>query len=503
MKEKPEKLILKVRGLSKTFPGVKALDNIDFDIYRDEVHALLGENGAGKSTLIKLLVGAYKKDEGEIYLNGRKADFHSPAQAFKNGVSVIYQENSLIPQLTVIQNIFLGMESFTRLALIDEAKIFQEYNEISKKLGFKLPPHEEARNLGVAEQKLVEILKALIHKANFIIMDEPTASLSKNEIEHLFRIISELKSNHVSILYITHILGEVFKIADRITVLRDGKKIKTIPTKKVDRKEVINMMVGEDLKSSYLAKITKINKKKKTVLKVRDVQRKPRVNGVSFEASPGEVLGITGLTGAGKTELTRLIFAADKMDSGKILIDDKPVILHSPSDAVKQGISLVPEDRKKDALILILELYKNLTLPTLPSFSSKGIISSKKEFNIAYRLIEKLDIKTSGPNQVVKYLSGGNQQKVVISKWLQTEPKVLIMDEPTRGIDVKAKLEIYNIVRQLAKSGVCVIFVSSEVPEVVSVSDRILILSKGKISGEFSHGVGQEEIMRIILEQDK
>ena len=228
--------------MNKSFPGVKALDSIDLDIYKDEVHALVGENGAGKSTLIKLLVGAYKRDSGEIYFNNQKVEFYSPAQAFQNGISVIYQENSLIPQLTVIQNIFLGMEHFTPLGLIDETKIYQEYLDISKKLGFKLPPHEEARNLGVAEQKLVEILKALIHKANFIIMDEPTASLSKNEIEHLFQIISELKSNHISVLYITHILGEVFRIADRITVLRDGKKIKTVFTKDVNRDEVITMM---------------------------------------------------------------------------------------------------------------------------------------------------------------------------------------------------------------------------------------------------------------------
>jgi len=503
LNNKIEKSILRVRKLNKSFPGVKALDNIDLDIYKDEVHALVGENGAGKSTLIKLLVGAYKKDTGEIYFNNQKVEFDSPAQAFQSGISVIYQENSLIPQLTVIQNIFLGTESFTPLGVIDENKIYQEYLYISKKLGFELPPHEEVRNLGVAEQKLVEILKALIHEAKFIIMDEPTASLSKNEIEHLFRIISELKSNHISILYITHILGEVFRIADRITVLRDGKKIKTVFTKDVNRDEVITMMVGESLKNAYTSRPTGIKKSQRPVLKVENLRRKPRVNSISFEAFPGEVLGITGLTGAGKTELSRLIFGVDKLEDGHILINDKSVRFHSPVDAVNQGISLVPEDRKKDALILMLELYKNITLPTLAQFSDKGVLSSKKEFDMARQSIKKLDIKTSGVNQVVKYLSGGNQQKVVISKWLQTEPKVLIMDEPTRGIDVKAKVEIINIVRKLAKSGVCVIFVSSEVSEVVKISDRILVLSRGKISGEFKHGVSQEEIMRIILKEDK
>lgn len=472
------------------------------EIYPDEVHALVGENGAGKSTLIKLLVGVYQKDSGTIYFNNQKADFDSPAQAFQKGISVIYQENSLIPQLTVIQNVFLGTEYFTPFGLIDEKKIYQEYLNISKKLGFELPPHEEVRNLGVAEQKLVEILKALIHKAKFIIMDEPTASLSESEIEHLFRIISELKSNHVSVLYITHILEEVFRIADRITVLRDGKKIKTVFTKEVNRNEVITMMVGESLKDACVSESTEI-KGQPPVLKVENLSRKPRVNGVSFEAFPGEVLGITGLTGAGKTELTRLIFGADKLEGGLILINNKPVRIRSPLDAVKNRISLIPEDRKKDALILILELYKNITLPSLAEFSSQGILLIRKEFDTTKYFIKKLDIKTSGVKQVVKYLSGGNQQKVVISKWLQTEPKVLIMDEPTQGIDVKAKVEIYTIVRNLAKSGVCVIFVSSEVSEVVKVSDRILVLSQGRISGEFKQGVSQEEIMRNILKRDK
>jgi ribose transport system ATP-binding protein len=463
---------------------------------------LVGENGAGKSTLIKLLVGVYQKDSGTIYFNNQKADFDSPAQAFQKGISVIYQENSLIPQLTVIQNVFLGTEYFTPFGLIDEKKIYQEYLNISKKLGFELPPHKEVRNLGVAEQKLVEILKALIHKAKFIIMDEPTASLSENEIEHLFRIISELKSNHVSVLYITHILEEVFRIAERITVLRDGKKINTVFTKEVNRNEVITMMVGESLKDAYISESTAM-KGKQPVLKVENLSRKPRVNGVSFEAFPGEVLGITGLTGAGKTELSRLIFGADKLKEGLILINNKPVRIRSPLDAVKNRISLIPEDRKKDALILILELYKNITLPSLTEFSSQGVLLIRKEFDTTKYFIKKLDIKTSGVKQVVKYLSGGNQQKVVISKWLQTEPKVLIMDEPTQGIDVKAKVEIYTIVRNLAKSGVCVIFVSSEVSEVVKVSDRILVLSQGRISGEFKHGVSQEEIMRTILKEDK
>lgn len=493
---------MKIVKLKKAFPGVIALNEIDLEINKGEVHALVGENGAGKSTLIKLVVGAYKKDSGEIYFDNQKVEFTSPAQAFQSGLSVIYQENSLIPQLTVIQNIFLGVEHFTSLGILDEKKIYEQYLSITKQLGFELPPFEKVRNLGVAEQKLVEILKALIHKVKFIIMDEPTASLSENEVEHLFRIISELKSNKISVLYITHLLGEVFKIADRITVLRDGKKINTVPIKDVNREKVVTMMVGESLKNAYTSVFTEVKKREKVVLQVKNLKRKPRVNGISFELFAGEVLGIAGLRGAGKTELSRLLFGADRLEDGSIIINNKPVRFRSPLDAVNHGVSLVPEDRKKDALILMLELYKNITLPTLEQFASKGVILSGKEIAATRRAIEKLDIKTSGVKQITRYLSGGNQQKVAISKWLQANPIVLIMDEPTQGIDVKAKLEIYNIVRKLAETGVCIIFISSEVSEVVKVSDRIIVLSQGKISAEFKHGVSQEEIMRTILKEE-
>ena len=488
--------------MKKAFPGVIALNEIDLEINKGEVHALVGENGAGKSTLIKLVVGAYQKDSGEIYFDNQKVEFASPAQAFQSGLSVIYQENSLIPQLTVIQNIFLGVEHFTSLGILDEKKIYEQYLTITKQLDFELPPFEKVRNLGVAEQKLVEILKALIHRVKFIIMDEPTASLSENEIEHLFRIISELKSNQISVLYITHLLGEVFKIADRITVLRDGKKINTVPIKDVNREKVVTMMVGESLKNAYTSVFTEVKKSKKVVLQVKNLQRKPRVNGISFDLFAGEVLGITGLRGAGKTELSRLLFGADRLEDGSIIINNKPVRLRSPLDAVKHGVSLIPEDRKKDALILMLELYKNITLPTLEQFTRRGVILSSKEIEVTRKAIELLDIKTSGVNQITRYLSGGNQQKVAISKWLQTNPIVLIMDEPTQGIDVKAKLEIYNIVSKLAETGVCIIFISSEVSEVVKVSDRIIVLSQGKISAEFKHGVSQEEVMRTILKEE-
>ncbi len=491
--------LLKVNKLKKSFPGVTALDEIDLEIYKGEVHALVGENGAGKSTLIKSIVGAYKKDSGEVYFDNQKVEFSSPAQAFNNGLSVIYQENSLIPQLTVIQNIFLGVEYYNSLGVLDEKKIYQKYISVAKQLGFELPYNEKVRNLGVAEQKLVEILKALVHKAKFIIMDEPTASLSENEVEHLFKIISELKSNKISVLYITHLLGEVFRIADRISVLRDGKKINTVRVKDVTRDQVVTMMVGESLNYDYNNYFSKKNNVEKVVLEVNSLKRRPRVNGISFQLFQGEVLGITGLRGAGKTELSRLLFGADKLESGEIIIKGTSVRINTPLDALNNGISLVPEDRKKDALILMLELYKNITLPTLRNFTKKEIILSNKEIDAANQAIEKLDIKASSARQITRYLSGGNQQKVAISKWLHANPKVLIMDEPTQGIDVKAKLEIFNIVRVLAETGVCIIFISSEISEIVKVSDRILVLNQGKISSQFKRGVSQEEIMRTIL----
>jgi len=491
-------VIVKIKGLSKSFPGVRALNNVDLKIKRGEIHALVGENGAGKSTLIKLIVGAYKKDSGEIYLDGQKREFHSPTEAYHNGISVIYQETSLVPQLTIIQNVFLGMEYTTSLGVIDEKKIQQEYANICQKMGFHLNPHVQVRNLGVAEQKLVEIVKALVHDANFIIMDEPTDSLAINEIEHLFKIILELKAHRVTVLYITHSLEEVFRITDQITVLRDGERITTVPTKAVNKNEVVEAMLGESLKELTLVRSS--DKKVQPALKVENLTRKGILHGITFQAYRGEILAITGLIGAGKTELARAIFRADKPDSGNIFVDGKLSGILSPTDAIKNGICLIPEDRQHDGLILNLDLYKNITLPVLNKFTRNGVLSRKKELDASTRHIHKLAIKALSFFQPVKYLSGGNQQKTVIAKWLEMKPKILIMDEPTRGIDVKAKAEVFRIMREFADSGACVIFISSEVEEVFQVSDRILILSKGKITAEFHHGVKLEKVMEAILQ---
>ncbi len=490
-------VILKIKGLSKSFPGVQALNNVDLTIKKGEIHALVGENGAGKSTLIKVMVGAYKKDAGEMYLDGQKRAFSSPTEAYRNGISVIYQETSLIPQLTVIQNVFLGMEYTTSFGVLDGKKVQQEYANVCQKMGFNLDPHVQVRNLGVAEQKLVEIVKALVHDSNFIIMDEPTDSLAINEIEHLFNIILELKAHRVTVLYITHSLEEVFRITDRITVLRDGQRITTVPTQAVNRNEIVEAMLGESLKELTLLKSSK--KRAEPALQVENLVRKDILHGISFQAYGGEILAITGLIGAGKTELARAIFRADKPDSGTISVHGKIVNISSPTDAVKNGICLIPEDRQHDGLILNLDLYKNITLPVLDKFVRNGLLSRRKELDASIRYIDKLAIKALSVFQPVKYLSGGNQQKAVIAKWLEMKPKILIMDEPTRGIDVKAKAEVFRIMRELADSGVCVIFISSEVEEVFQVSDRILILRKGSISAGFQHGVKLEQVMQAIV----
>ncbi len=476
---------------------MQALNNIDMEILRGEVHALIGENGAGKSTLIKLIVGVYKKDSGKIFLDGRRIEFNYPSEAFHNGISVIYQETSLIPQLTIIQNIFLGMEYTNFFGIIDEKRIQQGYDDVCWKMGFDLDPRKQAQNLGMAEQKLVEILKALVHKSSFIIMDEPTDSLSRNEIEHLFKIITELKNHGVTVLYITHNLDEVSRITDRVTVLRDGEKITTVVTQSVDRSQLVQAMLGESLKKITLSRSRQISVL--PILKVECLNQKGILHDIHFEAYKGEILAITGLIGAGKTELARAIFSADKRASGTISIDGKSVRISSPPDAVANGICLIPEDRKNDGLVMNFELYKNITLPSLSGFTRRGVLSKKREMEAAARSIDKLGIKALNPYQPVKYLSGGNQQKVVIAKWLEMKPGILIMDEPTRGIDIKAKAEIFRIMIDLAGSGACVIFITSEITEVFQVADRILVLGKGKVTAEFSRGVKLERVMETIL----
>lgn len=496
-----DKNILVTEELTKIFPGVKALDRVDIEIKEGEVHALLGENGSGKSTFVKTVVGAYRKDGGKIIFDEREVNFSSPFEAFQNGISIIYQETSLIQELSVVQNVFLGIEHSKTGGILNEKIMKEEYKKVANKIKLFLDPDQPVKELRVAEQKMVEIIKALIRDARFIIMDEPTAALSQYEIIYLFDIIRELKRHGLTILYITHILDEVFEITDRITILRDGKKIRTVYTDSVTPDEIIEMMVGKKFKKTTFKKI-KSNKGRVPTLRVENLVKRPRVNGVSFNAYKGEILGITGLTGAGKTETIRLIFGADKAEKGDIFIEGKPVKISSPTDAIKEGIALVAEDRRRDSLIPQLEMFKNITLPTLKIkkfTNSIGVLNILKEIEISKKYIEEFSIRPNIPFIPAENLSGGNQQKVVVSKWIISEPKVLILDEPTQGIDVGAKDELYTILRNLADSGLCVLLVSSDIEEVVRVADRILTMYDGKILKEYIENATKEEITQDLL----
>ncbi len=490
--------LLKLRNISKSFPGVQALDGIDLELERGEVHALLGENGAGKSTLVKIIAGVYSKDQGSVFFAGQEREFNSPASALNAGIAVIHQETSLIPTLSVIQNIFLGIERTRACKIIDEKRIRQEYDRICEEFGFRLPLATPARHLTIAEQKMTEILKAMVRKASFVIMDEPTDALSGAEISHLFQIIRGLKQSGVTVLYITHYLEEVFEITDRLTVLRDGKRVATVPTSSVGRNDIVRMMIGTELAGAPSPAAGR--PRGPEAIRAEGIGRKGFVSEVSFSAHQGEILGIVGVLGSGKTELARLLFAADKLDSGSLFIGGRRFTPRSPRDAVHNGIGMLPEDRKSYGLILNHELYKNLSLVVLNRFRRGPVLIKAREMEAIGKIARQLEIKTTGYNQQTKLLSGGNQQKVVVGKWLLSQPRVLIMDEPTRGIDVGSKAEIHRIMRELAGQGTCILFISSEVQEIIAICDRILVMRSGKIAAEYGRGASQEEVMHSILQ---
>ena len=490
--------LLRLQNIGKSFPGVQALDGIDLELRRGEVHALLGENGAGKSTLVKIIAGVYSKDHGSVFFDGRERDFNSPASALSAGIAVIHQETSLVPTLTVIQNIFLGIEHTRAFRIIDERRIRQEYDRICEEFGFRLPLARQARRLSIAEQKMTEILKAMVRKASFVIMDEPTDALTGPEISHLFQIIRGLKKSGVTVLYITHYLDEVSEITDRLTVLRDGKKVATVETASVGRDDIVRMLIGSELAAAP-AGVTDRTRGPEAIRAER-VSRKGLVFEASFSAHQGEILGITGVLGSGKTELARLLFGADKLGSGKIFVGGRQFTPRSPRDAVRHGIGMLPEDRKSYGLILKHEVYKNLSLVVLNRFRRGPLLSRTRELEAVGRIVEQLDIKTTGYNQETKLLSGGNQQKVVVGKWLLSQPRVLIMDEPTRGIDVGSKAEIHRLMRELADQGTCILFISSEVQEIIALCDRILVMRSGKIAAEYGRGASQEEVVHSILQ---
>jgi len=485
--------VLELRDISKAFPGVKAVDNLSLEFYRGEVHALVGENGAGKSTLMKIIAGAYQPDAGEIILRGQRVQFRSPHDAQLMGISIVYQEFGLIPDMSVAENIFLGREPKTRFGLLDRAEMERAARELLQRLNTDLDVRLPVTQLSVAQQQLVEIAKALSLEASLIIMDEPSAALTGTELERLFEIIESLKQMNVTVIYVSHRLEEVFSIADRVTVLRDGEWINTLPVKDTDRAGLIRMMVGRSLQETFPAGVGGSDQE---VLRVEGLSREGVLSDISFVLHRGEILGVAGLVGSGRTELARAIFAADSRDTGEVYVSGKKMDFRGPADAMRAGIGFLTEDRKAEGLALSLSVRHNIALPSLDRRSLLGFVREAEEKRTVQASIDELDIRTTGMEQEVRYLSGGNQQKVALAKWLNTEPQIIIFDEPTRGIDVGVKAEIYQLMRKMADDGKAILMISSELPEVLGMSDRILVMHEGRVVGELT---AEEATEREVL----
>ncbi|REJ18674.1 MAG: D-xylose ABC transporter ATP-binding protein [Paenibacillaceae bacterium] len=472
--------LLQMSGIEKRFAGVHALKGVDFELESGEVHALLGENGAGKSTLMKILAGIYPVDEGEIFIEGNKVSINNVKDAQAYGISIIHQEISLVPHLSVAENIFLGKEPVTKTGWIDWKRMIEETRKTLQQFGLELSPDVPVKKLTVAQQQMIEIIKAVSFRAKMIVMDEPTSSLTEKEVEFLFQTIGHLKEQGVGIVYISHRMNELFAITDRITVLRDGALIGTVRTKDTTADQLISMMVGREL-TQYYIKDTAPENGGEIVLSVHNLSKKGVLNDASFELRKGEILGFAGLVGAGRSELMKCIFGLDAFDEGEIRIDGKPLIIRNPNDAIKHGIAYVTENRKEEGLFLIRSVQYNITIKVLDKFIKWFRVNARYEDQKTRQFINELSIKTPNPDQEVRNLSGGNQQKVLISRWLATNPRILILDEPTRGVDVGAKAEIYAIMNRLVKEGVSIIMISSELPEVINMSDRIAVMYKGGI----------------------
>ncbi len=497
--------ILKMSGISKRFPGVLALEGVHLEVGEAEVHALLGENGAGKSTLLKILSGAQSADTGTIEFFGRPVAFASPHDAQQAGIVTIYQEFTLAPDMSIAENVFIGREPGSRL-FVSWRRMAEETRRITDKIGLKRDPMTPVRELSVAEQQLVEIARALSMRSRLIVMDEPTAALSEAEVANLAGIIRTLKAEGISIIFVTHRLEEVFRLCDNFTVLRDGRYVGAGKVKDTSVEAIIRMMVGRDVGALYSAR--PIPAPGPEALKVEGLTRRRTARdphaieliNVSLTAHQGEILGLAGLVGAGRTETARAIFGADAFDSGRILIGGEPVVFRGPQDAMRAGIGLVPEDRKKQALFLRLAIRTNLSIAAHDQISRLGIfIDEGKEARLVEDYRQLLSIRMADPDQTVGNLSGGNQQKVVLARWLALRPKILIVDEPTRGIDIGSKVEVHNLLIEMAKSGIAVIVISSELPEILAVSDRIVTMREGRVTGEIARTAATQEILMSMM----
>ena len=493
--------MLKLTKLSKSFPGVRALAGIDMDVRAGEIHALVGENGAGKSTLIKSIAGVYWPDAGEIEYDGAVVKWGKPADAKRAGIHVIYQEFVLFPHLTVAENIFLGHERRGRFGQVDHGQTRIDAKELLGRLGVGINPDKPVSELTVADQQMVEIAKALVHKVKLLVLDEPTAVISGREVELLFDRLRALKAEGVAIIYVSHRLEEIFQIADRVTVLKDGELVATVPTAEVDRNRLIAMMVGRDLKDIFPPKRTGVAGGK-TVLKAENISIEGRVSGASLELHAGEITGLAGMVGAGRTELAMGIFGGVPLASGSVWVDGESTNAPSPRTSIARGVGFVTEDRKGQGLAMLLDLAANISAASLGSISNGGMLDRAKEIEIARTEIANYKIASRGPDTPVATMSGGNQQKAIVARWARTCRNVLILDEPTRGVDVGAKTEIYRIMHELAGQGVAILMISSELPEIIGMSDRVIVMREGVITGALEGSdISEHNIMQLATQK--
>jgi ribose transport system ATP-binding protein len=493
------KPLMQMKKISKSFPGVKALQEVDLEAYAGEALALLGENGAGKSTLVKILSGVYKKDAGQILIEEKEVDIRGIKEAEELGIAIIHQELSLLRNLTIYENIFLGNEIYnSSTRKLNKSAMKKSAIEYLREIGSSLNPETLVKDINVGDMQMVEIVKALSKKSKIIVMDEPTTALTDVETVKLFEVMRKLKSQGIAIIYITHRMDEIFEICDKVEVLRDGKYIGSTDVNQVTKDDLITMMVGRKLEEQFPHIEVPAGEK---MIEVKGISYGNRVKNVSFDVKKGEILGLAGLMGAGRTEVAKLIFGEFKKSSGEILIEGKKVEINSPKAAIKAGIAYLSEDRKQEGLNLNMTTGKNMTLCALKQYEKAFLrLDQRQERKIVNQYIDKLSIKTTGPDQMIRNLSGGNQQKVIISKWLLLNPRILIVDEPTRGIDVGAKKEIYDILNKLKQEGKAIIVISSDMPEILGITDRILVMHEGEITGELKRSeASQEAVMKYAL----
>ncbi len=500
MPKNADEFILEFKGITKDFPGVRALDSVDFSLKRGEVHALVGENGAGKSTLIKILAGVFPADQGEIYYNGKRVAIRNPKRGLEMGISVIYQELNLVPYISVAKNIFLGREPSRKWLpfLIDYPRLHKDAEAVLESIGADIDTHVNAVKLGVGQMQVVEMARAFTYDASILVMDEPTAALSEKEIVQLFNAIEEFKKKGTSIIYISHRLEEIFEIADQVTVLRDGQIISTLGVdeiKSVD--EIIKLMVGRSMSAYFHREF--VEEKGEVALEVKNLSREGLLDDVSLYVRSGEIVGLAGLVGARRTELARAVFGVDRYEKGDVYIYGEKVSL-TPARSVAMGIGFIPEDRKNEGLALILPIRENVIVASLKKLFPRGIINPAKQSKAVDEYVKALRIATPTINRIVRFLSGGNQQKVVVAKWLCTQAKIFIFDEPTRGVDVGAKAEIHQLMNEMVKMGATILMISSELPEILNMSDRVYVMHEGKIVKELQRDeADQETVLKYAM----